>query len=168
MGSRKNRHWRVARRGAAAGAVAGSLNSSGYLIIGIDYRRYLAHRLAFLWVEGRWPDGIDHCNLDRKDNRWCNLREATGTGSVMERFEQAFIPEPNSGCWLRMGSPSSSGYGEIKIKGHRIQAHRLSWEIHYGPIPVGMNVCHRCDVRQCVNPEHLFIGSHLDNAKDRA
>jgi hypothetical protein len=71
--------WRVTPGGRArAGAIAGSLDGCGYHAIKINRRLYLAHRLAFLYINGEWPKGeIDHVNHDRADNQWSNLREAT-------------------------------------------------------------------------------------------
>ncbi len=70
--------WRVKRHRVKAGTVAGCLHGTGYVVISADGQIYLAHRLAWLWMTGKWPsDDIDHANLDRSDNRWSNLREAT-------------------------------------------------------------------------------------------
>ncbi len=71
-------------------------------------------------------------------------------------------------CWLWTASKDSGGYGTIGSGGKIRKAHRVSWEMHRGPIPKGLCVLHRCDVRGCVNPEHLFLGTQDDNMKDCA
>ena len=71
------------------------------------------------------------------------------------------------GCWEWAAGCSAAGYGVLGACGRRMfYAHRLSWEIHYGPIPRGMHVLHRCDNPPCTNPTHLFIGTHTDNVRD--
>jgi hypothetical protein len=70
--------WAVSAGTACAGAVAGSLNNRGYRAIMIGRRYYAAHRVIWLWMTGEWPKHeIDHINMDKGDNRWANLREAT-------------------------------------------------------------------------------------------
>lgn len=72
-------------------------------------------------------------------------------------------------CWLWTGTSNGSkaGYGLTSINGQTIFAHRASYELHYGAIPDGLWVLHKCDVRTCVNPDHLFLGTCKDNAIDR-
>ena len=83
-------------------------------------------------------------------------------------FADRISPEPNSGCYLWMGGLSHYGYGTAHHSQiGSIVAHRLSWILANGPIEGGGCVLHRCDVRICVNPTHLFLGTRLDNNKDR-
>lgn len=81
----------------------------------------------------------------------------------------AKVVKLSSGCWFFCGTKNGAGYGTIGL-GSREEgkgfAHRVSYELHNGPIPEGMVVCHSCDVKLCVNPEHLFLGTQYDNIKD--
>ncbi len=88
--------------------------------------------------------------------------------TVAEKLEHYSIPEPNSGCLLWIGAIcTGTGYGHLGIKGRTVDAHRASWQEVNGPIPAGMHVLHTCDTRPCINPNHLFLGTPLTNAKDR-
>lgn len=80
----------------------------------------------------------------------------------------ANIDIDESGCWNWKRSKDKNGYGYIKRKGVRTQkAHRAAYEIFNGSINDGLLVCHKCDNPSCVNPDHLFLGSDVDNVKDR-
>lgn len=81
----------------------------------------------------------------------------------IEAFQELVYPEPNTGCWLWGGNLHRQGYGRI----FGYYAHRLSYHIHNGEIPHGMHVLHRCDNPCCVNPDHLWLGTHADNMRDK-
>jgi HNH endonuclease len=83
-------------------------------------------------------------------------------------FNESWMPEPNSGCWLWTGYIDACGYGGAISYGSglRMRAHCLSWTLHRGNVPKGLCVLHRCDTRSCVNPDHLFLGTRHDNAED--
>lgn len=87
--------------------------------------------------------------------------------SWYERFMANVIPEPNSGCWLWIGnSVYTAGYGAFSIKHRQISAHRASYLAHFGGIPEGAYILHKCDNKPCVNPRHLYAGSASDNTRD--
>ncbi len=90
--------------------------------------------------------------------------------TVAERFWAKV--RKGEGCWLWVGAKQHNGYGYLHSGGHSIRkplrAHRVSWELHNGPIPDGLRVLHSCDTPCCVNPAHLFLGTQSDNMKDCA
>ncbi len=86
--------------------------------------------------------------------------------SPAERFVSKV--ERGDGCWIWRGAHVSDGYGHFRVGPARVvRAHRFAYELWVGEIPEGLMVIHSCDVRDCVNPEHLRVGTNQDNMDDR-
>ena len=86
---------------------------------------------------------------------------------VQSNFDSHWVADPVTGCWNWTGAVTKA-YGCLKVFGKTQKAHRFSYERVHGPIPKSMHVLHNCDNGLCVNPDHLRLGTHADNMRDRS
>jgi hypothetical protein len=115
------------------------------------------------------------CHVESGGGRFCSprcvsfWREKQRRPPLAERFWAKVDKNAPGGCWLWTACRNQLGYGEFSVKNRSMWAHRVAWELVNGPIPNGLEICHNCptgDNPSCVNPEHMFLGTHADNLRD--
>lgn len=97
--------------------------------------------------------------MEIKKRKYSPYRNTLDT--LMER-----IIKDENGCWIWIGSRSKFGYGQVSYKGRHWKMHRLMYTLLVGEISNNSLCCHKCDIPECCNPEHIFLGTYMDNMQD--
>lgn len=169
----------------------GAISAKGHGRVTHHGHALLAHRASWILHYGLILPGLVCCHKAICPNKHCvrpsHLYLATISDNTKDGHRVSYghgrripIPAPRispaqrffnkvkktESCWLWEGAITGSRYGEFFYNGKVRLAHRVSWMLHHGVIPQGLCVCHTCDVRLCINPTHLFLGTYKDNLQD--
>lgn len=121
---------------------------------------------------------IEECTLPGKAKGLCNTHYMRvwryGNPTVLKQpkirgtlYERVFFDLPaGDGCWEWTRARDLAGYGQLRVGSRLERVHRLAWELTYGPIPAGLDVLHHCDNPPCRRPDHLFLGTAVENSQD--
>lgn len=149
----------------------GSINKVGHPQVTFDHRQKEEGKmLTFFPHEFLYEQKFGQLEVRYLDSSCGNLRCINPDHQSPRTFEKRmdnYLVQDN-GCWLWNGTSKTNGYGTMPVNGKTKMVHRLAYEKAYGEIPEGLMVCHKCNTRLCINPDHLYVGTHNDNMKDMA
>jgi len=148
--------------------------STGDAMFRFEGKTVRAHRTAWFIAGYVWPIPKGYAVSNTCRNKLCvrpdhlqliPMNELMRTTAADIRFWSKV--DKTGDCWLWTAAQNRHGYGDFYVsRTFHTMAHRFSWALHYGPIPEGLFVCHRCDTPLCVRPDHLFVGTTQDNMAD--
>ncbi|MER3405479.1 MAG: hypothetical protein C4289_10265, partial [Chloroflexota bacterium] len=173
--SLEERFWSKVEKSDGCWRWMGAQGPSGRGHFRIGSKMVYAHRVAYELIHGPIPAGakiVQMCEdlrCVRPDHLLLRM-PTEGLRPLAIRFWAKV--QKTDGCWYWLGQVNKDGYGYLgvgsKLNGTKrlVKAHRVVFELAFGPIPEGLEVCHHCDEPRCVRPDHLFLGTHADNMVD--